>query len=275
MRRRTRVTLIALLAAATLLVTASLADSAPGRRWAPAATAPVHPGVQTVTEAGQCTSNFVFTDASDVYIGQAAHCSGTGGADQTNGCDAGVLPLGSPVRIDGASRRGVLAYNSWVAMQERGEKDAATCASNDFALVRIHPDDRPKVNPSVPFFGGPSKLGTSGARGLLVYSYQNSPLRQGIAALSPKWGINTGTGDAWSRNVYTVTPGIPGDSGSGFLGEDGSAIGVLSTLEVFPRVGSNNVIDLARALEYMHRYSDLRDVRLATGTTPFSSRLLL
>ena len=34
----------------------------------------------------------------------------------------------------------------------------------------------------------------------------------------------------WSHDVYTVTPGIPGDSGSGFLDADGRAFGTLSTV---------------------------------------------
>ena len=42
--------------------------------WAPAKTAAVHPGVQVFTEGAQCTSNFVFQNGSDVYLGQAAHC---------------------------------------------------------------------------------------------------------------------------------------------------------------------------------------------------------
>ena len=43
--------------------------------WAPAATAPIHPGVQTITARTQCTANFVFFDASNtVYIGQADRC---------------------------------------------------------------------------------------------------------------------------------------------------------------------------------------------------------
>lgn len=271
---RTRIASITVICTA-LLAAAAPADSAAsaGRRWAPADVATIHPGVQIVG-GGQCTSNFVFADATDVYLGQAAHCSGTGSADETDGCDAGVLPLGRPVTIEGASRPGVVVYNSWVTMQQRGEKDAATCALNDFALVKVHPDDRPKVNPSVPFWGGPHGLATEDAGGLFVYSYQNSSLRMGLSALSPKRGIDTGTGDAWSRNVYTLTPGIPGDSGSGFLDENGSAIGVLSTIELFPRIGSNNVIDLSRALEYMHRQTDLDDVRLVPGTTSFSPRLI-
>ena len=48
-----------------------------------AATAPVHPGVQTITNGGQCTSNFVFYSATAVYIGQAAPCSGTGAPTDT------------------------------------------------------------------------------------------------------------------------------------------------------------------------------------------------
>jgi hypothetical protein len=36
-------------------------------------------------------------------------------------------------------------------------------------------------------------------------------------------------GNGWSHTVYTVTPGIPGDSGSAFLDASGNALGVLST----------------------------------------------
>src|ERR671929_20583 len=65
-------------------VAAGPAAAAP--TWAPAASATVHPGVQTVTDGGQCTSNFVFYDASNnVYIGQAAHCAGTDGNTATPG----------------------------------------------------------------------------------------------------------------------------------------------------------------------------------------------
>src|SRR3546814_6731137 len=68
--------------------------------WAPAASAPIHPGVMMFTDGAQCTANFIFTNAADVFIGYAAHCAGTGGATETNGCDSGSLPLGTPVEID-------------------------------------------------------------------------------------------------------------------------------------------------------------------------------
>ena len=79
----------------------------------------------------------MFTDGATTYLGQAAHCAGTGAATDTNGCDAGTLPLGTPVEIDGAANPGSLAYSSWVTMQADGESDDSTCQYNDFALVRI------------------------------------------------------------------------------------------------------------------------------------------
>src|SRR3954462_10302972 len=110
--------------------------------WAPASSATVHPGVQTFTDGGQCTANFVFYDASGAeYIGQAAHCSGTDGNTATDGCTSGSLPTGTPVEVDGASKPGTMVYNSWVTMQQLGEKDPDTCAYNDLALVKLDPAD--------------------------------------------------------------------------------------------------------------------------------------
>jgi hypothetical protein len=205
MRRHLQLTCLV----ALLLAIAALAPAgAPA--WAPAGQATVHPGVQTFTEGAQCTSNFVYTAGSSVYLGQAAHCSGTGSQTDTNGCTSGSLPLGTPVEIDGASRRGTLVYNSWLTMQARGESDPDICQYNDLALVAIDPADVDQVNPSMPGFGGPTGVGGAGA-GETVYSYGNSSLRGGVTTLSPRQGIVVSTdGNGWSRTVYTVTPGIPG-----------------------------------------------------------------
>ena len=48
-------------------------------------------------------------------------------------------------------------------------------------------------------------------------------------------------GGGWSRTVLTVTPGIPGDSGSAFMNASGEAIGVLSTLMLAPLPAANGV----------------------------------
>ncbi len=252
---------------------AAPASAAP--TYAPAEEATITPGVMMVTEGAQCTANFIFTDSVDTYIGYAAHCAGTGEATDTDGCLAGTLPLGTPVDIEGADEPGTLAYSSWTAMQAAGETDADACAYNDLALVRIAAADVAKVNPSIPHWGGPTGLNTDGVpAGEQVYSYGNSSLRQGIALLSPKTGISLGTtGNGWTHPVYTVSPGIPGDSGSAFLDADGNALGVLSTLALAPLPLSNNVSDLSRALAYMHSHGGPA-ATVVSGTEAFDGAQL-
>jgi hypothetical protein len=235
----------------------------------------VHPGVQTFTDGAQCTSNFVFSDASNnVYLGQAAHCAGTGGNTATDGCSSGTLPTGTQVQVTGASKPATMVYSSWATMQANGEKDADTCAYNDIALLKLDPADAANTNPSVPFWGGPTGLATSTAQGDKVLSYGNSELRGGITQLSPKQGISLGdSAGGWTHQVVTVTPGIPGDSGSGFMTADGKAFGILSTLEVAPTPASNGVGDLSRELDYMRTHGG-PDVTLANGTEAFRGPLL-
>ena len=268
------------------VLAAALSSAAPAgataAEWAPADTAEITPGVQMYTEGAQCTGNFVFTDgAGNTYVGYAAHCAGTGAATDTNGCDAKSLPLGTRVTFnrggslvsDGTEvGQGTLAYSSWLTMQQRNESDEDACAYNDLALVEVDADDVSKVNPSVPFWGGPVALNTDeSAAGEAVYSYGNSSLRGGVEQLSPKRGTSLGAeGNGWSHPVYTVTPGVPGDSGSAFLDSEGNALGTLSTLAIAPLAGSNGVGDLERELGYAQQHGGLAGLALVPGTEPFS-----
>src|SRR4029078_2238556 len=121
-------------------------------------------------------------------------------------------------------------------------------SDNDRALVKIDPADVSKVNPSVPGFGGPTGVSTVGGRGSTVYSYGNAERRGGVPKLSPKQGVIVkNQGNGWSHNAYTVTPGIPGDSGSGFMNASGAAIGVLSTVALAPAAGAQHLGDLNKA----------------------------
>jgi hypothetical protein len=257
------------LATVALLLLPSLASA-----WAPAGSAPVHPGVQTHTQGAQCTSNFVFQEGSTVFLGQAAHCSGTGEATETDGCTSASLPIGTAIEVAGASKTGTLAYNSWLAMQASGESDPDTCAYNDLALVRLDPADLGRVNPSVPGYGGPAGIGTIGDLGSTVFSFGNSELRLGITKLSPKQGtVIQNEGGGWSHIVVTVTPGVPGDSGSGFMNESGQAFGVLSTLQLAPLAGTNGVGDLGKELAYARAHG-FPGLQLVNGTQPFNPSLV-
>jgi hypothetical protein len=240
-----------------------------------AGTGAVHPGVMTFTAGAQCTANFIFTDATSTYIGQAAHCSGTGASTETDGCLAQSLPNGTAVEVDGASQPGTMVYNSWNAMQAAGETDPDTCAYNDFALIKLAAADAANVDPNIPHWGGPTGLNTTGVpMGQRVYSYGNSSLRFGISQLSPKTGVSLGTtGGGWTHPLYTVTPGIPGDSGSAFLDASGRALGQLSTISIAPLVASNNVSDLSRALTYMRSHGG-PNANLVQGTVAFDGSKL-
>lgn len=273
--------LAAVMALATVLVPSTAEPGVRVSMWAPAAKAKIHPGVQMFTKGAQCTGNFVFTDGvGRVYVGYAAHCAGKGEATDTNGCDTNSQPLGTPVRfasgatlVDGGTTvgHGILVYSSWITMRGRSTTDLDACAANDFALVRVDAGDEGKVNPSVPFWGGPVGLSTTGApAGDQVYSWGQSSLRP-TTVLSPKTGISFGsTTGGWGWDVYTASPGIPGDSGSGFLDAQGRAFGTLSTVAIAPLAGSNGLGDLERELRYAQANSGLTGLRLVPGTKAFA-----
>jgi hypothetical protein len=271
---------IAASAVAVVAFSGQASAGAASQNWAPAATATIHPGTQMFTAGAQCTANFVFSDGSNTYVGYAAHCAGTGGSTDTNGCSTGSLPLGTPVTFNSGANlasegtqvgTGTLAYSSWLAMQKAGETDANTCAYNDLALVKVDSQYVDDINPSVPFWGGPTKLATAGtAAGDAVYSFGNSLLRAGIEQLSPKRGVSLGDdAGGWTHTVYTVSPGVPGDSGSGFMDASGGALGVLSTVAIAPLAGSNGVGDLAKEVAYANGHG-VAGLALVPGTEAFA-----
>ena len=265
------------IAAATVVAAVAMmpavASAAP--TWAPASQAPVHPGVRTVTDGAECTSDFIFYDsAGNEYIGQAAHCSGTGDDSETDGCTSDSLPTGTHVKVTGASKPGVMVYNSWLEMQALGESSDNACEYNDLALVKLDPADYGSVNPSIPHWGGPTGVGKAAADDK-VYTYGNSKTRDGETTLSPKTAaVDHVDGGGWDYNVVSSSPGIPGDSGSAFLNASGQALGVLSTLEIAPHAGSNGVGDIGRELAYAQAHSGISGLTLANGTEPFRTGML-
>lgn len=249
-----------------------------GPSWAPIDSATIQPGVQMVTSGAQCTSNFIFYDEPspgtfDIYIGYAAHCAGLGGSTDTNGCLAGSAPIGTAVSIDGANHVGRLAWSSWDAMIRNNEPtNSNACAYNDLAIVKIDPRDHGRVNPSALHFGGPTGLCGGPGFGADVISYGNSGLRFGIDLVAPKQGISLGTsGAGWTTTVYMVSPGIPGDSGSGYMDSDHCAFGVTSTVALFPYALSNGISSLQQGLAYAA--ADGFDATLATAT-PITSIII-
>jgi hypothetical protein len=281
-RSTIRVGALAVALVSSILLLGTTHPARADARWAPAAKAAIHPGTMMFTRGAQCTGNFVFADARGrTYLGYAAHCAGTGTSTQTDGCGTPSVPLGTRVRFardasavsDGTTvGHGRLAYSSWRTMRRLHTRSANACEYNDFALVRVDRADEGLVNPSVPFWGGPVGLAHRGtAQGDRVYAYGNSSLRGGATALAPRTGVSLGDASGgWTRTVYTVTPGIPGDSGSGYLDPHGRAVGVLATIAFAPLAGSNGVNDLAHELAFAQRHSGIAGLHLVRGTEPFT-----
>ncbi|MGI9000544.1 MAG: serine protease [Pseudonocardia sp.] len=237
--------------------------------------ATITPGVLISSPLGDCTSSFVFTDGDDVFLSYAAHCAVTAEAGRSlNGCVEPVLPVGTELTIvgtDGTKTAGTLAYSSWEAMQSNGETDPALCNLNDFALVELDPADVDTVNPSVPVFGGPTRLDTDGtSSGEDVFTYQPNR-RSGAAA---RQGISMGQPDGpWTHRVATTPPSEEGDSGAGYLDAGGEDFGVLSFgfEQGTPSAGIDGVTDVALAVDYAIDNGDLGKIALVPGTVPFST----
>jgi hypothetical protein len=211
-----------------------------------------------------------------VYLGSAAHCHSAG--ESLDGCANGSLPLGTPVAVRGADGTEItaeLAYSSWATMQEVGETDPDRCELNDLALLEIDPADVDRVDPSVPVFGGPTGLDVDGVEvDEVVVSYQNAEEEPPYAVMRAKQGVNLGFEDdsGFGYIVQTSTPGLPGDSGSGYLDADGRAFGVLSTeIELAGGEIVNGVTHLAPALEYAAAHGG-PDVAVVEGGVPFFAR---
>ena len=263
-------------AIAALVATSGLipADAA---KWASPSNATIYPSMQLYSRDLQCTANFVFTDgAGNAYIGQAAHCTSLGKATETDGCTTKSMPLGTVVKDADGRAIGTLAYNSWIAMQKAHETRPNVCAANDFALVRLKSGLVSQTSPTVPGLGGPTGLDTDGARaGERVWSVGNSSLLYGAGSLVAQAGAVEGVTDGgWAFFTAMARPGVPGDSGSGYLTAGGRALGQLSTISVGSQGVGNTVGNLAKELAYANRHSRAT-YRLATGQQPFSTTGLL
>lgn len=245
--------------------------------WPSPEEASVRPGVGVQTPTGSCTSNFVFKtpDNDTLMIGLAAHCFAENPRAAGDGCSAAKNPLepGASAQVEGADEDGTLVYSSWWTMQQNNETDGTTCQANDFALIELPDEIRATVSPAVERFGGPTSAAAPNnvTGGDKVLFYGNSGLRPNTETTHSNEGYLLGTG-SWGATVYTASPAVPGDSGSGLLTGDGQALGVMRALNLAPFAGSSEAVLLEPALSYAA--SNGVDAELATwelldsGTLP-------
>ena len=252
--------LIALVAATVVTV---LGPTGP----ATAATAGrVGPGMQLVTAGRACTANFVFRDARRrVFLGYAASCATRRPVTASRACDARSLPLGTTVRLVDGGRtlgHGVLRYSSVRALRRAGVTDAATCAANDFALVRLTGAAKRLVTSTVPYWGGPSGVGELPANGATVFGLAR-PDADGRSLPRVGTVVSTATG---AVTVSTPLASTRRARGAGFLDAQGRAVGILTSSTTS---GDNTVVSLGAAVVFA-RHHGVAGLRLVRGHAPFT-----
>jgi hypothetical protein len=206
----------------------------------------VGPGTQLVTAGRSCTANFVFRDAAHrTYLGYAASCA-TRSATTAGACSARPLPSGTPVRLADRGRTlgyGELGYSSLRALRRAGVSDPATCAANDFALVRIRGALARRVSAAMPYWGGPTGVGALPTAGTTVFGLARP---SSAARTIPRAGqVSAAAGSA--ATVTTLLPSTRAERGSGFLDAQGRAVGILTGPSA---TGANAVASLADAVAY-------------------------
>lgn len=212
-----------------------------------------------------CSTNFVFNSPGNrsLYIGTASHC---------------VTPydIGDTVPLADGRANGTLVYCSYGTINGATDCPDLTNGTdeshpNDFALVRIHDEDRGKVHPAALHLGGPTGLATEVAKGQEAWTYGNTDhrdarVRRAPDTLDPRAGTVASQGPWWTRIVFDPAS-LPGDSGSLAMTGDGQALGVVQWLGEIscpgPRPDVVGVVNLDRALAYMGTQTDL-EVQLAT-----------
>lgn len=216
----------------------------------------LRPGINMQFQNAGCTTSFLFhQNWTWFYLATAAHCVADGTNEATNGCDA-ILADTHRARLtldDGGTAAATVIYSSWATMQRINESNPDACKGNDFALMQIDAEDMDEVHPASLHFQAPTGLAAGPTS--TVYGYGASSLKSGIEQVHPKEGRHIGMANGgWSHHVYLATPGIPGDSGGHIMTNDGKALGVASTIIIYPTVASNHYTDIAKSLEYMQTH---------------------
>jgi hypothetical protein len=152
------------------------------------------------------------------------------------------------------------------ALRRAGVTDDATCAANDFALVRIRGALRRHVDAEMPYWGGPSGLGELPAAGTMVFGLTRPSAG---ARTLPRAGQVTAVGG--TASVTTPLASSRAARGGGFLDDAGRAVGILTAST---SAGDNVVASLADAVAFAQGHG-VAGLRLVSGTGAFSGSAVL
>ena len=268
-RIRRIASLAAVLTAAAATVPVLAAPATTAGRWAPAASASIHPGVIVSIARVECAAGFVLAQRHQVYVAVPASCSGVSGGNPTDGCSEAQVPLGfNKVQIDGARHYGTLVYSSFVRMESTDRGGPNMCANNSLSLVQLDRRDIPRTNPSIPVAGGPTGVSTAQP----AMPDQLLVLLDGAPANAQ---ATTTTAGGWAHGMYVDGEVNNLSVGSPALDSDGKALGMVSYVPAQGGPGETTVTDLGRELRALRHTPGFHHVHLVTGTQDYAPPGLL
>jgi hypothetical protein len=215
----------------------------------------VRPGAIVLSDAGQCTFNFLFQGSDGLrYIGTAGHCilgeSPVGGDVGESSWAPGAGPV---ARSANENRIGEFAY---AILQD----------PKDFALIRLDPGVQ--ASAGMCHFGGPTAVNDDqpGVTQPVVLNYFGNGI--GVGALLPaRSALAAGMPDP--DHVFAQGVAVPGDSGSGIISSDGRAVGVVVTVGVhFGSIVDSGVIGITRLTPQVLRAQQVLGVNLHLQEAP-------
>ncbi len=186
----------------SLLLAAAFIAVVPAVHGVPPLVTAIQPGAQVSTPVGSCTLNFVFTDATNTYIGTAGHCADAG--DRVSNAAAGLF--------------GTVVF----------DEDGVT----DFALIRVDAGKVGLVSAGVRQWGGPTGVASTSTAAagdtLALYGFG---IGFGSAAQTrPREGVLLSYNGVEYR---AETAAVNGDSGAPLLDlDDGKAVGIISHFDL-------------------------------------------
>lgn len=226
--------------------------------WASPEEATIRPGSLIRTAERDCPTNFLFAreESGTVFLGTTSYC-------------VRDLPLGSLATVGEGDDLAVLVYSSMQTMSEIGETDPDALEYNDLAVFLLDGSSNGRANPTIPG-GGPRALADGGALATGDRLRAFAPGQNVPEPLAWREGVVAGRSGEWAVLTYTVLPGAPGTLGGPVVDVEGNAVGILSTLGVFPNPGMNGVARLDTMMAYASEHAKMY-MRLATADAPTPS----
>lgn len=263
-------------AAATAVVTALagvlvavVLPVAPASGWpAPPPDRTISPGDQVVTAGRSCSAGFVFRRGHRTYISYPASCALVPGSAPVASCHARALRPGTRVTFVDRGRTigvGRLAWTSVRAMRRAGTSDHRTCAGIDFALVRVVGRSLSKVDPDLPFWGGPTRMGPLPRERALLFGFTRDTARQ-----RPHPAGSLVLRQTSQRLVLSGLWPVPAVRGAGLVDGRGRAVAMVTGVGADGRAVA---VGLAGAVGWVREHG-AKGLRLVPGTEPFRAAVV-